>query len=72
MNYLNGTYQYVDGKYVLQFDGKNVTALYRLGDWKMQHNIAGTVAEQQQMERRLKAIIQQYMDRMTGNRLTAE
>ena len=72
VNYLNGTYQYVDGKYVLQFDGKNVTALYRLGDWKMQHNIAGTVAEQQQMERRLKAIIQQYMDRMTGNRLTAE
>ena len=29
----------------------------------------GKVAEQRQMERELKAIIQQYMERMTENRL---
>ena len=72
VNYLNGTYQYVSSGYVLQFDGKKTTALYRLGDWKMEHNIIGTVPEQDAMELKLKAIIQQYMLRITENRLTAE
>jgi phosphoglycerol transferase MdoB-like AlkP superfamily enzyme len=72
VNYLNGTYQYVSKVYVLQFDGKKTTALYRLGDWKMEHNIVGTVPEQEAMELKLKAIIQQYMLRLTENRLTAD
>ena len=38
----------------------------------MKHNIAGRVAQQPQMERELKAIIQQYMERMTQNRLTTQ
>ena len=69
VNYLNGTYQYVKYGYVMQFDGKKVSALYRLGDWRMQDNMVGKVDCQDTMERELKAIIQQYMDRMTQNRL---
>ena len=36
----------------------------------MQQNLLGKMPEQPQMERELKAIIQQYMERMTQNRLT--
>jgi hypothetical protein len=35
----------------------------------MKHNKIGRVPQQPQMERELKAIIQQYMERMTQNRL---
>ena len=70
VNYLNGTYQYVKHGYVLQFDGQQTKAVYALTDSLMQHNVAGKVAEQPRMERELKAIIQQYMERMTQDRLT--
>lgn len=69
VNYLNGIYQYVKYGYVLQFDGKKTHAVYSLDDSLMKHNLVGHVAEQRQMERELKAIIQQYMERMTENRL---
>jgi hypothetical protein len=35
----------------------------------MKNNLIGEVPQQQQMETELKAIIQQYMERMTQNRL---
>jgi hypothetical protein len=35
----------------------------------MQHNLKGKVTQQPQMEKELKAIIQQYMERMTQDRL---
>ena len=69
VNYLNGVYQYVKHGHVLQFDGQRTKAVYSLGDSLMQHNLAGKVPQQQQMERELKAIIQQYMERMTQDRL---
>lgn len=69
VNYLSGIYQYVKYGYVLQFDGQKTKAVYSLQDSLMQHNLAGKVKEQGQMERELKAIIQQYMERMTQNRL---
>jgi len=69
VNYMNGIYQYVKHGHVLQFDGQQTKAVYALSDSLMQHNLAGRVAQQQQMERELKAIIQQYMERMTQNRL---
>jgi phosphoglycerol transferase MdoB-like AlkP superfamily enzyme len=72
VNYLNGIYQYVKHGYVLQFDGRRTRAVYALSDRLMKHNIAGRVAQQPQMERELKAIIQQYMERMTQNRLTTQ
>ena len=64
VNYLNGYYQYVHYGYVLQFDGTSTTAIYSLDDKLMKNNIKGKVEIQQQMERELKAIIQQYMERM--------
>ena len=70
MNYLNGIYQYVKGDYLLQFDGRNTKAVYRYRtDSLLKENLVGHVAEQGQMEREVKAIIQQYMTRMVENRL---
>ena len=72
VNYLNGIYQYVHYGYVLQFDGTNSKGIYKLDDRIMQHNLIGKVPQQSQMESELKAIIQQYMMRMTQNRLTSQ
>lgn len=69
VNYLNGIYQYVKYGYVLQFDGQKAKAIFRLDDSLMKQNLLGKVPEQQQMELELKAIIQQYMERMSQNRL---
>jgi hypothetical protein len=69
VNYLNGIYQYVRYGYVLQFDGTNTKGVYKLDDRLMQHNLIGKEPQQSQMERELKAIIQQYMTRMTKNKL---
>lgn len=69
VNYLNGIYQYVRYGHVLQFDGRQTKAVYALTDSLMKENLAGQVREQPLMERELKAIIQQYMERMTQNRL---
>ena len=77
VNYLNGIYQYVKHGHVLQFDGQKATGFYALSDSLMQHNLKddynvqrSTFNVQSEMERELKAIIQQYMERMTQNRLT--
>ena len=69
VNYLNGIYQYVKYGHVLQFDGQQTKAVYALTDSLMQHNQQGKLPQQQRMERELKAIIQQYMERMTQDRL---
>ncbi len=69
VNYLNGIYQYVKHGYIMQFDGTRTVGMYRLDDLLMQHNLVGRVPEQAQMERELKAIIQQYMYRMVNNQL---
>ena len=69
VNYLNGIYQYVKGEYVLQFDGEKTVGLYALSDRLMARNLAGRLALQTQMEQEVKAIIQQYMTRMTQDRL---
>ena len=70
VNYLEGIYQYVKYGYVLQFDGRETRAVYSLSDSLLQHNLVGRVPQQPAMERELKAIVQQYMERMTENRLT--
>ena len=71
VNYLNGIYQYVKHGYVLQFDGEQSKAFYALNDSLMQRNLLGKIPQQTFMERDLKAIIQQYMSRMTQDRLKA-
>ena len=69
VNYMGGIYQYVKHDHVLQFDGQQTKAVYALTDSLMQHNLIGKVPQQQQMEKEVKAIIQQYMERMTQDRL---
>jgi hypothetical protein len=70
VNYLNGIYQYVKHGHVLQFDGTQTKAIYALNDSLMKQNLIGKVPQQPQMERELKAIIQQYMTRMTQDKLS--
>ena len=71
VNYSNGIYQYVDSNLVLLFDGQQATALYDYqADPLQQHNLLGTLpGREQPMLLQLKAIIQDYMQRMTTNRL---
>ena len=81
VNYLNGIYQYVKNGYVLQFDGTKSKGLYSLQDSLMQHNLLEESevrtdsslftlhSSLPKMEKELKAIIQQYMERMTQDRL---
>ena len=72
-NYNNGIFQLLQGEWMLQFDGEKTKALYRFKqDPMLRNNLAGKVPEQAQMECMLKAIIQQYMTRMTENRLTTK
>ena len=59
---MNGFYQYVKHGHVIQFDGA-------LTDSLMQNNLVNQLPEQPQMEREVKAIVQQYMERMTQDRL---
>lgn len=72
VNYLNGIYQYVKYGYVLQWDGKQTKAIYKLTDLLMEHNLVGKVKEQHQMETELKAIIYQYMYRMVKDKLKVQ
>ena len=58
--------------HVLQFDGQQTKGMYALDDSLMQHNLVGKVPQQPQMELELKAIIQQYMERMTQDGLKVE
>lgn len=74
VNYTNGIYQYVKGDLVLQMtEGGQVAGLYDYKrDWFMKNNLKDSRPEQQDMERQLKAIIQSYMQRMVGDKLTAD
>lgn len=71
VNYLTGTYQYVKHQLLLQYDpvADKTRAVYQLSDSLLQNNIVGQRPEQASMERELRAIIQQYMSRMNGDKL---
>lgn len=73
VNYINGIYQYFQGDYLLQFDGKKSIGVYAFKtDRLLKKNLVNTVKEQKEMEDKLKAIIQQYMIRMNENGLTVK
>ena len=71
VNYSNGIYQYIDGQWLLLFDGNRATALYNYVDDPLQKNdLLHTQPDRaDRMERRLKAIVQSYMVRMTENQM---
>ncbi len=71
----SSSYEYVWGDYALQFDGKQVTSAYEFRtDSTFSRNVLGTMppATRNRMERQMKSIIQQYMQRMTTDRLTVK
>lgn len=71
VNYNNGIYQYIKNDYMMQFDGTRVTGMYKFKtDLFLKQNLVGKVPEQAQMEKELKAIIQQYMITIGEDRLT--
>ncbi len=72
VQYNSGIYQYVEGDYVILFDGTHVKALYNYEtDWMLTQDLKAEKTEiATRMEQRLKAIIQSYMERMNGNSLT--
>lgn len=73
VSYTNGVYQFAKGNYFMQFDGAKTIAIYDfVNDKFLTANLVGKVAEQTAMETELKALIQQYMQRMQENRLVVE
>ena len=63
--------QYIQGDYTMLFDGTRVTGLYNYKDDPLlRHNIMGKCERQPQMESRIKAIMQSYMERMKSNNMT--
>lgn len=70
-NYLNESacYQYMQGDWMLQFDGEKVVHSYRFKeDSLLQKDMKDKYPKQ--YEKRLKSIVQQYMHRMNHNELT--
>ena len=59
------------GGYFVQFDGKDVTAVYAEDDKLLKNNLVGTVDVDKTLTF-LKAFIQQYMSRMNEDRLVVE
>ena len=74
LNYKDNVYQYFEGDYLLQFDGTKSIALYNFKkDKLMKNNVLSEFKEQVNlMEQKIKAIIQQYNNRMIEDRLTVE
>ena len=69
----SSSYEYVWGDYALQFNGKEVTAAYAFRtDSTFNHNVLPTMPTdtRERMERHMKSVIQQYMQRMTTDDLT--
>lgn len=70
INYLPSSdyYQYLEGDWMLQFDGEKVVHAYRFKeDTLQQHDLCGK--HPAQAEKRMKSIIQQYMYRMNHNEM---
>jgi hypothetical protein len=73
-NYLDQTYNFFEGDYLLVFDGKVSLALYQFKtDLLLEKNqLAEHPEVVLEMEKRLKAYIQQYNNRMVDDDLTLE
>jgi phosphoglycerol transferase MdoB-like AlkP superfamily enzyme len=74
LNYKDNVYQYFEGDYLLQFDGNSTVGLYNIkADKFMSTNVLpefpGVAAS---MEQKLKALIQQYNNRMIADQLTIQ
>lgn len=73
-NYRDDIYNLYEGEYLLLFDGKRTVSLYNfVNDTMLQQDIKkANRAVAENMERKIKAIIQQYNNRMVADKLTAQ
>lgn len=73
-NYADNVYQLFLGDYLLQFDGRKAVTLYNFReDIGLKNNLVELKPEiTAQLERKLKALIQQYNNRMVDDNLTME
>jgi len=68
-------YQFLKGNYLLEFDGERLTAAYRYRtDSLLAHDVLRSMPQDtcQAMERQMKSVIQQYMQRMTSDNLVVD
>ena len=72
VNQMNDIFQIVSGDYLLQFSGDRVLGLYNfIDDPDLDVNLVGTTLPQEaELERKLKAIIQQFRYALIHNRMT--
>ena len=70
-NFYNGAHQLIEGEWMLQYMNDNTIALYNVvEDRLMKQNAVGKHPKvQEAMERRIKALIQQYNNRLIDNEL---
>ena len=70
----NGLYSYYQGDYLLQFDGTNETGLFTYkSDPTLKQNLKGAAPDtEQEMTKKLKALIQQYLEYMTTKELVVD
>lgn len=73
INY-NGAYQWFDGDHMIQFNGDSTLAMYNYVEDKLlkQDLKEQMPTKRQEMEKKLKAFIQQYNNRMIDNNLKVE
>lgn len=71
LNYVNETFQFIMNGWALYFDGKRIIAFYDIEeDPMLANNLIGKVPEPQQELLLMKAVIQQFNNRMIENKLT--
>ena len=70
-NFYNGAHQLIEGDWMLQFMNERTIALYNIVEDRMMRNnlIDKHPQVQQTMEQRIKALIQQYNNRLIDNEL---
>ena len=71
VRYSSNVYQFMSGNYVCTFDGKNVLGFYDKTDKDLKNNLIKVEnAEMKLLEKRCKAFIQDYMERVIDKKLT--
>ncbi len=71
LNYVSESYQFMFDEYVYYFDGEKITSYYNyVEDPFLTKNLIGVNEVESDVEDKLKAIIQQYINRMINNELS--
>ena len=70
MKYSSKLYEYMSGNYICTFDGKKAVGFYAKEDKAMEHNLIGNrTPEMDVLEVKVKAFVQDYMDRIVDKKL---